>query len=834
MMSNKNIKISGIANLTLHDNDDPKIVQDEQIEIMRNDKGELICYHCGDICPDDNIHLGNKYFCCNGCKTVYEILDNTGMCAYYDIDENPGLSLKGRKQEQYSWLDDDDVIEKLIDFTDGKTTKVTFHLPQMHCAACVWLLENLYKFNEGISVSRVNFTKKEIFINYDNNITSLRSVVELLDSIGYAPSINMSNLDDKTKKIADKSLYYKLGFVGFAFGNVMMFTFPQYLGMVKETDQDFFTFFSYLNMIISLPVVFYGGSDYLRSAWLGIKKRNLNIDVPISLGIMAIFLWSVYETISGLGHGYFDSLAGLIFFLLVGKWFQQKTYHSIEFERDYKSYFPIAVTKKSIDPDSAEAIESTIVVDKLVPGDTIVVKNNELVPADGILLKGEASIDYSFVTGESVPVPKQPGQKIFAGGKQIGRTIEITVTKRVSQSYLTQLWNDSAFDKKDEKPMSELADKIGTSFTYIVLTIAFSTLIYWLYTEPSKAIFAFAAVLVVACPCAVALSIPFTFGNALRILGRNDFYLKNTGVFESVQKLDRVVFDKTGTLTYALKNEVLYEGIELTENDKILIKSLTYHSQHPLSRQIYDSLKSEMIEFDDFEEIIGKGISGLIGNHRIKIGAESFVDNGANKNSSGVFISIDGKIKGKFIIKNKYRKGLKDFIDYFASNYELALISGDSDSEKENLKQIFPANTEMLFNQKPKDKLKYISLQQQRGEKIMFFGDGLNDAGALQKSNVGIVITENINNFTPASDVIVSAAKFNKIKDFIEYIRQSRKLIFAAYIIAFIYNIIGIGFAASGNLSPLLAAILMPISSVSVVLFGVISSTLLARRQGIV
>ncbi len=821
-----------VDNLEL-DLDNKKTSGEDQEEILRNSKGELICYHCGDICSNEDIHIGNKYFCCNGCKTVYEILDNTGMCAYYDIDENAGFSLKGRKQAQYSWLDDEDVIERLIDFTDGNITKVTFHLPQMHCAACVWLLENLYKFNEGISVSRVNFTKKEIFINFYNEVISLRNVVELLDSIGYAPSINMSNLEDKTKKIADKSLYYKLGFIGFAFGNVMMFTFPQYLGMVKESDEGFFTFFSYLNMVISIPVVFYGGSDYLRSAWLGIRKKNLNIDVPISLGILSIFLWSVYETISGTGHGYFDSLAGLIFFLLVGKWFQQKTYHSIEFERDYKSYFPIAVTKKIIDPENTEISEKTVVVDKLEPGDTIIIKNNELIPADGILLKGNANIDYSFVTGESIPVPKQPGQKIFAGGKQIGNTMEMTVTKRVSQSYLTQLWNDSAFDKKEEKPMSELADKIGTSFTYIVLTIAFATLIYWLYNDPAKAIFAFAAVLVVACPCAVALSIPFTFGNALRILGRNDFYLKNTGVFESIQKLDRVVFDKTGTLTYALKNEVYFEGEELTDENKILIKSLTYHSQHPLSRQIYESIESKIVDFDDFEEIIGKGIIGKSAEHVIKIGSESFVKNSNANNSKGVFISIDGKIKGKFIIKNKYRQGLKDFIDYFASNFKLALISGDSDSERENLEKLFPAGTVMLFNQKPKDKLNYISAQQDKGEKIMFFGDGLNDAGALQKSNVGIVITENINNFTPASDVIVSADRFSKIKDYIDYIRQSRKLIFAAYIIAFMYNVVGISFAATGNLSPLIAAVLMPISSVSVVLFGVISSTLLAKRKKI-
>lgn len=832
-MDNINYKISGISTLQPDDSKTIKDSDKNNIEILRDEKGNLICYHCGDICPDDNVHIGNKYFCCNGCKTVYEILDKTGMCDYYDIEENPGFSLKGRRQEQYGWLDDEDVIERLIDFTDGNMTKVTFHLPQMHCAACVWLLENLYKFNNGISVSRVNFTKKEIFINYDNNIISLRKVVELLDSIGYAPAINMSNLDDKTKKVADKSLYYKLGFLGFAFGNVMMFTFPQYLGLVKDSDEGFFTFFSYLNMVISIPVVFYGGSGYLTSAWLGLKKRNLNIDVPISLGILSIFSWSVFETLSGMGYGYYDSLAGLIFFLLVGKWFQQKTYHSIEFERDYKSYFPIAVTKKIVNAeDTSKTEEKNIVVDKLEPGDTIIIRNNELIPADGILLKGEANIDYSFVTGESIPVPKQPGQKIFAGGKQIGGLMEMTVTKRVSQSYLTQLWNDSAFEKHDEKPMSELADKIGTSFTYVVLSIAFFTLLYWLYADPSKAVFAFAAVLVVACPCAVALSIPFTFGNGMRILGRNDFYVKNTGVFESIQKIDRVVFDKTGTLTYAIQNEVVFEGKQLNKEEKILIKSLVYHSQHPLSRQIFHFLKCDIVEISQFEEFAGQGITGKIKGKTITIGSSQFAGY-KEKKSLGVFVNIDNTVLGRFVIKNKYREGLKDFLDFFGSKYKLSLISGDSDSEKENLEKLFPSGTEMLFERKPKDKLDYIASKQSKGEKILFFGDGLNDAGALKKSNAGIVITENINNFTPASDVVVSASKFSKIKDFIDYIVKSRRLIYSAYIIAFIYNVVGISYAASGNLSPLVAAILMPVSSVSVVIFGVVSSTILAKRKKI-
>lgn len=801
----------------------------EKSEINSREKMKFeACFHCGDPCDETLIVFDDKKFCCNGCKTVYEILDNSGMCAYYLIDENAGFNLKAKVQAQYAWLEDEDVIERLVDYRDEKITKLSFFLPQIHCAACVWLLENLHKFSSGITFSRVNFPKKEIHINFENEKTNLRKVVELLDSIGYTPSINMSNLEEKVKKVADKSLYYKLGFLGFAFGNVMLFTFPEYLGLFKKSDDSFFKFFSVINMLISVPVVFYGGSDYFRSAYLGLKKKKLNLDVPIALGMLAIFLWSVYETMTGIGHGYYDSLAGLLFFLLLGKWFQQKTYYSIEFDRDYKSYFPIAITKKE------NGVEKTMVVDKIQPGDVIVVRANELIPADGILTKGKGNIDYSFVTGESNPTYKEIGQKIFAGGKQLDSTIEITIIKKVSQSYLTQLWNDTAFEKSENKPMSELADRIGTNFTIYVLVVAFGTLFYWLYKDPHIAVFAFAAVLIVACPCAVALSIPFTFGNGLRILSSKNFFLKNTGVFESIQKIDRVVFDKTGTLTHVMKNEINYEGTELSPKEKSQVKSLAYHSSHPLSRQIFDHLHVESLEMENYEEKVGYGILGKFGETVVKIGSSSFVDSANSNDKSGVYIKIGDEIKGKFTFSNFYREGLSDLVKFLNAKYKLSLISGDSDSEKENLLKIFPANSELLFDLKPKDKLDYIADKQSKGERILFVGDGLNDAGALQKSNVGVVITENINNFTPASDAILSADRFASLKKYLEYILDVRKLVLAAYLVAFVYNIIGISYATTGRLSPLVAAILMPLSSISVVLFGVLSSTYLAKRKKII
>jgi Cu+-exporting ATPase len=613
------------------------------------------CYHCGEPVPDVSIHIDDKLFCCQGCKMVFEILNENDLCSYYDIEENAGISLKGRKKVQYAYLDDQEVREQLIDFTDDETTKIRFHLPQIHCASCIWLLENLYKLNDGITHSTVNFPKKEIAISYLESETTLRKIVELLDSIGYAPAINLSDLEKNKQKAVSRRLYYQLGIAGFAFGNIMLLSFPEYLGLHLGGSEQFPFWFGLLNIALALPVVFYSGWDYLKSAFLGIKHRHLNMDVPISLGIVTLFIRSTYEILSLSGAGYLDSLAGLVFFLLIGKWFQQKTFHHLSFERDYKSYFPIAATMRE------EGEEISIPVNKLDVGDTIIVKNGELIPADGLLLKGQASVDYSFVTGEADPVSKALGEKLYAGGRQVGESIEITLTRKVSQSYLTQLWNDEAFQKEDDTRSGRLADKIAQYFTWIILTIAFSTLAFWLPKDMSLAFNAFTAVLIIACPCAVALSIPFTFGNSIRILGRNNFYLKNIHVIEKLQEISTIVFDKTGTLTSSQNGQVDYIGVPLTEEEKSKLQALIRQSAHPASRQINQWLgeRPSVESPKDFKELVGKGVQGTVNGQLIRLGSAAFLKEYAQASTldgKGVFLQIGDQIKGSFQLKGRYRK----------------------------------------------------------------------------------------------------------------------------------------------------------------------------------
>ena len=795
------------------------------IIICNNNMSKKACYHCGADCNSVTVMFDNKPFCCNGCKTVYEILNQNELTCYYDFDQTPG-TIPAEIQGKYDYLDNEEIANKLIEFNDGNVSVVNFYIPSIHCSSCIWVLENLDRLDKGVRTTLVNFPQKEIRVTFKNKETSLKKIVELMTSIGYEPFISLDDSEGKRKKI-DRTLIYQVALAGFAFGNIMMLSFPEYFELDEFWLNKYKGFFRYLMFAFSIPVVFYSAKDYIISAYKGLKHGILNIDVPISLGILVLFTRSIYEIFSQIGSGYFDSLTGLIFFLLLGKVFQQRTYNFLSFERDYKSYFPIAITK--INKDTSHQI---IPVHEIKEGDRLLIRNEEIIPVDGIMINGNALLDYSFVTGESMPVLKKSGDKVFAGGKQTDGAIEIEVLQTVVQSYLTQLWSNDIFSKNDSDNIKNITDSISKYFTIAILFIAISAGIYWFFEDKTKAFQVVSAVLIVACPCALALSAPFALGNMLRIFGKKKFYLKNINVIENISKIDTLVFDKTGTITTNNNSNIRFEGDKLTDIETDILKSILRSSNHPLSRMLFDFLpEGKKWDVDGFKEILGKGILGIVQNKEIQLGSASFV--GAPSDNilhTYIYIKIDNKIIGKFIFNNEYREGLKDSLQSFSKNYDIAILSGDNEGEKENLKQLLPNNSELLFNQKPEDKLLYIKSLQDKKHKVMMFGDGLNDAGALAQSNVGIAISENINVFSPACDGILDAEEFKNLPNFIQLSKKAMQVIKISFGLSFLYNIVGMLFAISGSLSPIIAAILMPLSSISIVIFVTISTNFISKK----
>ncbi|MCW9094414.1 MAG: heavy metal translocating P-type ATPase metal-binding domain-containing protein [Ignavibacteriaceae bacterium] len=791
---------------------------------------KLVCYHCGDECKDDSIRIDEKLFCCNGCKTVYEILDQNKLCNYYNLDQTPGISPNLNFGNRFDYLDDPSTIQKLLDFQDESISKVTFHIPQMHCSSCIWLLENLYMFNSGVSNSQVDFLKKELSVTFNHIGISLKELVKLLTSIGYEPQILLESVDKKSEDKVSKRLHYRIGIAGFCFLNVMLFSFPEYLG-IDVTDAFLKNFFISLNLFLSLPVVFFSGWEYFGSALKGLNKKIINIDFPISLGILALFIRSIFEVATQTGSGYFDSLTGLIFFLLLGKLLQEKTYSYLNFERNYKSFFPLSVTIK------IEEIEKSIPINKLMIGNRIIVRKNEIIPADSILLNGDGRIDYSFVTGESKPVGKVSGEFVYAGGRQLGSVIELEVIKEVSQSYLTQLWNNEIFnnpDKSAESYFTNFSNAVSKYFTFVILLIAFVAAGFWFQTSIATALNVFTSVLIVACPCALALSTPFTLGNAMRILGRNRLYLRNTAVIEDLAKVDSIVFDKTGTITQLGKSDLIFTGAILNSFQQKMIKSLVRNSTHPLSRKIFNSLEADdFFPVTKYDEIPGLGVTGVVYGHKLKIGSKKFVIGSYedDKLATNVFVSIDDELIGHFLVTNSYREGISNIIRSLGSNYKLSLLSGDNEGERYNLLKFFNDEKQMYFNQSPEDKLEFVKSQQKSEKNVLMIGDGLNDAGALKQSDVGIAVTEDISSFSPACDAILDASNLNLIPKFLKYSQSAIKIIYISFVISFLYNLFGLTFAIQGMLSPIIAAILMPLSSISVVLFATLSTNFIAKRM---
>ncbi|OIQ24119.1 heavy metal translocating P-type ATPase metal-binding domain-containing protein [Lacinutrix sp. MedPE-SW] len=791
------------------------------------------CFHCGDECKTNKIKHDNKCFCCNGCKTVYDILNDNDLSYYYDLEHTPG-NTPFIQEGKFDFLDNEQIVSKLLEFNEQDIQVVSLLIPTIHCSSCIWVLENLNKLNAAVKTSQVNFPKKTVRITFSSKEMTLKDLVILLSRIAYEPYISLEDASKSKPKI-NRSLIYKLGVAGFAFGNIMFLSFPEYFEVDEFWLDKFKHIFRWLMFAFALPVLLYSSSDYFISAYKGLRSKILNIDVPIAIGISVLFIRSSVEILMDYGSGFFDSMSGLVFFLLLGKFFQQKTYAFLSFERDYKSYFPIAVTRL-IKKDSSKLEEQTQIYD-VKKGDRLLIRHLELLPVDAVLINGNALIDYSFVTGEAEPITKTSGDQLFAGGRQQAGPIEVEVLKTVEQSYLTQLWSNDIFKKNSRNVFETLTDSISKRFTITLIIIALIATIFWLFIDSYLALNVFTAVLIVACPCAIALAAPFTLGNLLRIFGRHKLYIKDSSVIEQMANINTIVFDKTGTITTSKKNAIVYEGISLTKEEQSLLTSTLRASNHPLSRSLYAILdKNNICTLDDYKEDIGQGITAIINHQKIKVGSFNYVNNKESKqtlkthNRTAIHISTENTYKGCYAFFNEYRDGVEEVFNKLSNTYKIVILSGDNDGEKAYLEAMLPKNTTILFNQKPEDKLNYIKKEQALGFNVLMIGDGLNDAGALAQSNVGISISENVNIFSPACDGILDASKFKHIPKYLSLSKKGIKIIKYAFIFSLFYNLIGLGFAITGQLKPVVAAILMPLSSISIVIFTTLTTHFIGKK----
>lgn len=794
---------------------------------------EAQCFHCGDTCGHDVIVFDEKKFCCNGCKSVYALLSNSQLCDYYELNPASGTKMnKVVSSNKFAFLESEEIAAHFTTFSSDKHQRVKFYLPQIHCSSCIWLLENLQKLSEAIYHSSVEFTKKEIEVNFDPRKINIRQVAELLAHIGYEPYTSLNDLQEKDKdsrQALHRKYMMKIGVAGFCWGNIMMLTFPEYLGLeALERDGLPPELFRYLNMALIIPTFFYSAWEFFENAWYSFKQRRLNIDAPIALALVVTFGRSVYEVVMGTGGGFFDSLSGIIFFMLIGRALQNKTFDVINLNKEFSAYFPLAVARLR-DKEKVEYVP----VHRIDTDDHLVIYNEEVIPVDAMLIKGRAEIDYSFVTGEEEISVVKPGSVIYAGGRQKGGQVELRAIREFSQSSFVKLWNQESHEKKRQQGTSYIT-QISNYFSYVVIAIAATAFIYWSRLSMDNAWLALTAVLIIACPCALLLTATFTQGFLLNIFGRYGLFLKNGDVLKHLPFVNHIVFDKTGTLTQAGKGQVAFLGEKLEGADKVRLKSIFSQSKHPLSQAIQHYFKEMPRTVEHFKEHPGKGMEAWIDEVYYKIGSAEFL--GVEKQDAGhhaeVWVQKDGVLLGKFEVRVEVRKGIDTMLHELP--YPITLLSGDNESSKEYFQALLPQGSEMKFKQSPDDKYQHIKKLQAEKSKVMMLGDGLNDLAALKAGHVGIAVVENVLRFSPSSDGILMSNQLMYLDKFIRAAKASKDLIIFTFIISVVYNVVGLTIAVMAKLSPLIAAILMSSSTLSIVLitwFGsvIIRNTILRQ-----
>ena len=771
-----------------------------------------VCRHCGDPCAAGAIATTDGDFCCRGCETVFSLLQRAGLGAFYSCEVTPGPSqrqVERRDARRFAALDDPALADRLVTFNDGKTARVTFAVPSIHCASCVWLLEQLWRFDSGITRSEVDLLRRAVHVEFSPASTTLRRIAEQLTAVGYEPSLSPEDAP-LSVPANRRRLHLQIGVAGFAFGNIMLFSIPRYANGAP-LDPAFQRMFDLLNIALAIPVLLFSAAPYFRTASEAIRGRSMAIEVPVALGLAVLFARSVFDIITGYSEGFLDSFAGLVFFLLLGRLFQQKVFDRIAFDRTYRSFLPLSVRVER--PAGVELVP----LEHVKPGDCIQIRPGEVVPADSALVSASGSrIDYAFVTGEQTPIGLAEGDVVRAGGRAVD-LMRLRILRGVSHSHLASLWNNPVFAKTKSRWLTDVATRFGAWFTFGAVGLAIAGAIAWWPDAAASASVA-TAVLIIACPCALTLSAPITLGTAMGLLGRCGLYLKHPAVAFDLSRIDMIAFDKTGTLTEAGERRII-ESL-LSSRGWALARELAMHSTHPISRAIVTHAAASPdlgARVTDVDEIPGQGITGVVNGIRVAIGNAQLThihpaDSGTAEDRT--FVRAGDEI-GWIRMSSSIRPGVERAARALSRSHSVHLLSGDYDVERLQWSDIF--GRQMRFRQTPQDKLDFISAAHEAGHHVLMIGDGLNDSGALAAADVGIAVSDETACIVPACDAVIGGNRVADLPAFVRYAARARTVVFICFAVSVLYNILGLRLALRGHLTPIASAILMPVSSLTII-----------------
>jgi Cu2+-exporting ATPase len=790
---------------------------------LRGTLGEAaLCDHCGLPVTERGGAGAGPRFCCSACGLAYSIIHEAGLGAYYlHRGQADGASTTRGTGRSYAEYDDPTFASQHVEATPNGA-RIELFLEGLHCTACVWLVERLGRVVPGVESARLDLGRAALDVRFDPRCVTPSAIARGLDGLGYPPHPSGSARREGEER-GERKLWVRLGVAGALAGNVMLMALALYSG--AASDPAYAALFRWGSFLLSSVSVFYAGSVFLRGAVAALRTRTPHMDLPVSIGILAGFARSAWNTVFARGEIYFDSISVLIFLLLVGRWLQLR--HQRGAARALELIAALA-------PRAARRVEGARLVEvpaaSLAAGDIVEVGADERIPVDGIIVSGRTSVDSSWLTGESLPEERAPGDRVYAGTHNASHTVRLRVEVAGAETRLGRLMQSIEVAQSRRAPIVRLADRVAGRFVIAVLGLSVLTFAAWLFVDPSRALDNAVALLVVTCPCALGMATPLAVSAALRRAARGGIFFKGGEFLEVLARPGTIAFDKTGTLTEGRLALASFIG----ESSVVpLVRAAERRSPHPIGRALYAGLTpSTELLADEVNELPGAGVIAQVAGHEVRVGSAEHVAS-SRADSAGwwhaeltrqvslgrpaVACSVDGTVRAVASFNDPLRADARSSLDALrAFGYRIALLSGDHELVVESLAPELGELVTARGGMSPEDKLAWIEAARRTGPVVMV-GDGVNDAAAMSASDVAIAVHGGAEASLVAADAFTTEPGVSKVLEAVAGARRTLGVIRRGIAFSLAYNVVGVLLCMGGWISPLVAAVLMPLSSLTVV-----------------
>ncbi len=786
----------------------------------------VACDHCGLPVPSGLIRPEAEHqFCCIGCQTVFEVIHAEGFEAYYALrDSMPEQAIEAHSHT-YEEFDDPAFKKQYCTERPDGLLATELYLEGVHCSACLWLIEKSLAREDGVAEASLNFARARLSLLWQPDVQPLSVIARRLAALGYSPHPARGGTED-VKRAEERRMFIRIGVAGAAAGNVMLMAFALYGGSFSGMDESHRQFFRYLSLLAALPAVLYSAAPFFRSAWAGLRAHVLHMDLPISIGISAGFLGGMVNTIRGTGEVYFDSVTALVFLLLVGRLLQlRQQRHAAE-----SSELLYALTPSSARRLDADGVAHRVPLEALQVGDRLEVHSGERIPTDGIVLEGLSSVDMSLLSGESMPVAVRRDEPVWGGTTNLQDMITIRVTQPIQASRVGKIADMVASAAQSRAPVVQLADRVAGYFVAVVLGLALITLAFWAWTAPGSALDHAVALLIVSCPCALGLATPLAMTAAIGKAARRGILARSGAALETLGGLagGTLFFDKTGTLTHGRMDVAKNEGPAWVWP---LVAAAEEGSTHPVGRALRRAFSDPAGPAADHIEVVSSGgLRARVGGRALIVGSPRFVGKEALYNQeldeqverwshdalTPIWVAVDGRVVATVALADRIRSEARACIEALQSyGFEVAILSGDHPRVAAAVgRQLGLPVGRCHGGLSPEDKLARVRATQGA---VVMVGDGVNDAAALAAATVGVAVHGGAETCFAAADVFLQRPGIEGLLSLVEGARRTHRTIRHNISFSLAYNIMGTSLAIGGILNPLIAAILMPVSSLVVV-----------------